>query len=99
MVGDHHLVPRKPLHAGGEGGDEGDVLTKGRDKPIGGGHHPQLLVDGDVGEGAAAAEDDGACHHAGLQVMLVLRKSYLCPNGVYKEARERHHKALGHAPC
>ena len=70
MVGDHHLVPRKPLHAGGEGGDEGDVLTKGRDKPIGGGHHPQLLVDGDVGEGAAATEDDGACHHAGLQVDL-----------------------------
>ena len=33
----------EPLHAGGEGGDEGDVLTKGRHEPVGGRHHPQLL--------------------------------------------------------
>ena len=99
VVGVPHLVPRKPLHARGEGGDEGDVLTKSRDEPIGGSHHPQLLVDGDVGEGAAATEDDGPCNHAGLEVMLMLRKSYLGPNCVYKEAREGHHKALGHTPC
>ena len=99
MVRVPHLVPRKPLHARGEGRDEGDVLTKGRDEPIGGSHHPQLLVDGDVGEGAATTEDDGPCNHAGLEVMLMLRKSYLGPNCVYKEAREGHHKALGHTPC
>ena len=29
VVGVPHLVPRKPLHARGEGRDEGDVLTKG----------------------------------------------------------------------
>ena len=33
----------EPLHAGGEGGDEGDVLTEGRYEPVGGRHHPQLL--------------------------------------------------------
>ena len=98
VVGVPHLVPRKPLHARGEGRDEGDVLTKGRDEPVGGSHHPQLLVDGDVGEGAAATEDDGPCNHAGLEVELKSNSNLFsnCPDD---ESRKWHHKPLGHAPC
>ena len=46
-----------------------------------------LLVDREVSESAAGAEDDGPADHAGL-----------LPDGPDEEAGERHDGALSHAP-